>query len=168
MDLLITEGIGLKVKLFTSDKYKKKNTKNGWKRAVMTVEAAVIVPMSLTFIALLIGYCYFVHQVNWCKGAAYESVLCALQRERTADEAAQAVKERIDRRIAEAPLTTGGISTEVSSEGTVLVSWESTVLSEVFGDRFKFSGKASLVRLDAVGIKQVEHLTKSMIGNQRN
>ena len=95
-------------------------------------------------------------------------MLCALQRERTADEAAQAVKERIDRRIAEAPLTTGGISTEVSSEGTVLVSWESTVLSEVFGDRFKFSGKASLVRLDAVGIKQVEHLTKSMIGNQRN
>ena len=151
------------MKIFKTGKHKKKDLKKGWSRAVMTVEAAVIVPMSLTIIALLIGFCYFVHQINWCKGAAYEAVLCGLQREKTSDEVTAAVQERIGSRISEAPLTTGGISSDVSSSGTVLVSWKSSVLSEVFGDRFSFSGEASLVRLDPVKVKRTEHLAKSMI-----
>ena len=75
------------------------------------MEAAVIVPMIVTITALLLGYCYYVHQINWYKGAAYEAAVTGLK---YPENAAEKAKERIDFRAGELPLTVGEERAEVS------------------------------------------------------
>lgn len=132
-----------------------------WKRAVFTVEAAVIVPLSVTMIALLIGFCYYVHQSNWCMGAALESaeksVECGIE-----GKSKTAGKNRMDTRISEVPVLTGKIETTALEETKVKISYEGKILEKVFGGLFGFKGEASLIRYDPVKLKRIEFLINKM------
>lgn len=132
--------------------------KGFFKRAVFTVEAAVIVPFCVTVIALLIGFCYFTHQANWCKGAAYEAALKGVERDLTKKQGK--AKSRMDERIGEIPVNAGEIETEVSEGLRVKISWTGRILSDVFGDLFCFNGKVLVTNVDPVMIKQTEFLLK--------
>ena len=131
-----------------------------WKRGVFTVEAAVVVPLSLWMIALLIGFCFFTHQSGWCKGAAWESAIKGA--ERTTGEAGEKADKRMAERLQEIPLDTGRVETDVASGLRLRVSWSSTVLPEVFSDRFVLGGEVSFLNLDPVRLKQAEFIVRQI------
>ena len=129
------------------------NNRKKWNKGVFTVEAAVIVPMSVSIIALLIGYCYFAHQINWFKGAAYEAAAAGLKYQ---DDPAEKAKERICERTAEMPVTVGNNTTDVSSGIKLAVSFEGKVLDDVFGGLFGYRGEAALTRFEPVRVKMLQ------------
>ena len=132
------------------------------KRGSFTVEAAVIVPFTVGVIALMIGYCYFVHQINWCKGAAYEAALEGIERTKTAEEAQTKAEERMDKRLSEAPVGAGDLTGEASAGSSVEITFEGSVINDYFGDLFDYSGKATVLRVDAVNLKRLEFIVKGL------
>lgn len=131
-----------------------------WKKAVFTVEAAVIVPLAVTMIAALIGFCFYIHQCNWCEGAAYESILKSVERGVPEKERKGAAERRINARVSETPVMAGTIETDVKTGARVSVSWRGTILEEVFGTRFGYSGSASLTDFDPVTLKRAAFIIK--------
>lgn len=136
--------------------------KKQWKRAVFTVEAAVIIPLTLFIIAVLIGYCYHVHQSNWCRGAAYEAVLKGTEKGHAGKENRSAADTRMKERIEQIPISVGSIETSVSEGVRLCASWNGTVLEDVFGSRFSFGGKAAVTAFEPVKIKRLEYLMKNI------
>ena len=131
------------------------------RKAVFTVEAAVIVPSSLTMIALLIGYCYYVHQVNWCTGAAYEAAEKSVE-SRLAGKNADAGEKRMSERIAAIPLSVGGIAAEASEGAKVSIFFSGGVLSDYFEDLFQYEGSASLIRYEPAKLKRLAFLINGL------
>ena len=131
------------------------------KRAVFTVEAAVIVPLSLTMIALLIGYCYFVHQVNWCTGAACEAAQKSVERKLVGKESS-AGKKKMEERILEIPLSVGEIKTEAREGTRVTISFEGGIIQDYFGDLFGYDGSVSLNRYEPAKLKRLAFALKGM------
>ncbi len=131
-----------------------------WARAVFTVEAAVILPLALTVIALLLGFCYYTHQLNWCRGAAVEAALKGTESGAGTKDADNAAKQRMEERIREIPLDTGKVSAEVSSGVRIRVSWSAEVLPEVFGGRFAVSGDATVMKADPARLKRITYLLR--------
>ena len=81
------------------------------KRGSFTVEAAVIIPLTVLTFALLLGFAYYTHQRVWCTGAVYESLLAASQRrEGDSHTPREEADEHLSARINEAPLLAKGIS----------------------------------------------------------
>ncbi len=134
---------------------------NHWKKGVFTVEAAVIVPLAASMIALLIGYCYFAHQINWYKGAAFESAAAGLKEPANA---ASAAEEQIRHRSSESPIGFGEETADVSSGIKLSVSFEGKVLEDVFGNLFSYRGEAALTRFDPVKVKRLEFVLERMMG----
>ena len=129
--------------------------KESWRRASFTVEAAVIVPMSVIMLALLLGFDYFMHQAGWCLGSSAESALYSVQRFADSSTPEQKAQERADSRVSETPLTMGQTSETASSSTTkVTVSWEADILPSVFGSLYDMAGSVSVMRLDPVSLKQ--------------
>ena len=129
------------------------NKQNILKRGTFTVEAAVIVPMTVIMTALLIGYCYYAHQINWFKGAAYEAAEAGLK---DPDKQSEKAEARINDRTAWIPLNVGSVKTEVSSGTKLAVSFEGNVLDDVFGSLFRYRGEAALRRFDPAKVKMLE------------
>ncbi len=135
-----------------------------WAKAGFTVEAAVIVPMIVIITALLIGFCYYTHQINWCKGASYEAVIKGVERVRKEDDSQRCAQHRINERIAETPLSAGIISADAASGYRVGIQFKGGVLEEVFHGLFQFRGEASIVRFEPVKIKRTAYLIKGIAG----
>ncbi len=133
---------------------------NYWKKGVFTVEAAVIVPLAVSMIALLIGYCYFTHQINWYRGAAFESAVAGLKEPANAEARAE---ERILHRGSEIPIRFGEETADVSSGVRLSVSFEGKVLEDVFGSLFSYRGEAALTRFDPVKVKRLEFILERMM-----
>ena len=121
------------------------------------MEAAVIVPLSVTIISLLLGFCFYTHQINWYKGAAYEAAEKGIE---SGGDSCAAAQQRMDSRTEEIPMRFGSETTEVSSGLNVSVSFRGSVLEDVFGDLFGFEGEALLLKTDPVKIKRLEFLIK--------
>jgi len=117
------------------------------------VEAAVIIPVTVIMTALLIGYCYYAHQINWFKGAAYEAAETGLK---DPEKQLEKAEIRINDRTARIPLNVGSVKTGVSSDAKLAVSYEGKVLDNVFGSLFRYRGEAALRRFDPVKVKMLE------------
>ena len=138
-----------------------------WSRAVFTVEAAVIIPLSVIMLALLLGYDYYTHQSVWCKGAACEAALYSMQRFQDGSEAVTKAAERIDERFSEAPLQMGSMSPDTSGgSNSVKVSWEAQILPGMFGSLYQLSGSVSAVKNDPVSLKQLQWVTGELINEE--
>lgn len=133
---------------------------NNWKKGVFTVEAAVAVPLAVSMLASLIGYCYFAHQINWYKGAAFESADAGLKEPAKAEAEA---KEHILLRSSEIPIRFGEETADVSSGMKLAVSFEGKVLGDVFGSLFSYRGEAALTRFDPVRVKRLEFILERMM-----
>lgn len=141
---------------------RKKNFLNYIKRAVFTVEAAFIVPMTVTVTVLLMGLCYYTHQSNWCKGVSAEAVLYSLQRSNISDKAAL-INERLENRLKEAPLNTGDVLTTASEGTKYAVHYESKVLPDVFNDAFEFSNESSVVITKPLMVKRITFIASAAL-----
>ena len=135
---------------------------NNWKKASFTVEAAFIVPFSLLIIVILIGFCFYEHQINWCKGAAYEAVLYGIYEGDSDDQAAQSAAERLRERSDEAPVNVGEINTSFSHQIGIKAAYETSVLPGVFGDIYKISNEVSLIRYEPSRKKLLEYIIKDL------
>ena len=133
-----------------------------WRKASFTVEAAFIIPFSLLIILILIGFCYYEHQINWCKGAAYESVLYGIYEGGSGDRAAGAAAERLRERSAEAPLNVGEIITSSSHFIGIKAAYETSVLPGTFGDIYKISGEVSLIPYEPSRKKLLEFILNNL------
>lgn len=134
---------------------------NKWKKASFTVEAAYIVPLMLVFVAGLLGFTYFTHHRNWCRGAAYESVYYALQPDAEGKDRAGTAADRLKERIGEVPLGAWGTETDASEELlTLTAKTKSVILPELFGDLFTTETDASAAKTDAPALKKAEWILK--------
>ena len=125
------------------------------------MEAAFIIPFSLLVILILIGFCYYEHQINWCKGAAYEAVLYGIYTGDSGGQAAQAAAIRLRERADEAPLKVGEITTSSSHFIGIKAAYETSVLPGTFGDIYKISGEVSLIRYEPSRKKLLEFILKT-------
>ena len=134
---------------------------NFFKKASFTVEAAYIVPLMLVFIAGLLGFTYFTHHQNWCKGAAYESLYYALQRNTTGEAAAEIAGHRLEDRILEIPLDVSDISSEVT-EGVAGLKAEmkSGILPDYFDGLFMMEQSVQTAKIDAPALKKAGWIAK--------
>ena len=146
---------------------KERDTKvNIWKstrirRASFTVESAYIVPLLAVFITFLLGYTYFTHQQNWCKGAAYESLYYGLQRSAEGNAPEAEASARLSDRIAERPLDLSEISSDVQENAGALNAESSTqILPETFGERFAAEQNVSVRKIEPAVLKRTEWLIK--------
>ena len=135
---------------------------NNWKRASFTVEAAFIVPFTLLIILILIGFCYYEHQINWCKGAAYEAVLYGIYKGDSDNSAAQAAAARLRERSEESPVNVGEIITSASHHIGIKAAYETTILPGTFSDTFKVSGEVSLIRYEPSRKKLLEFVLNNL------
>ncbi|MBR6230500.1 MAG: pilus assembly protein [Lachnospiraceae bacterium] len=133
-----------------------------WRKASFTVEAAFIIPFSLLIILILIGFCYYEHQINWCKGAAYEAVLYGIYEGGSDGGAAQAAAERLRERADEAPLNVGEITTSSSHFIGIKAAYETSVLPGTFGDTYKITGEVSLIRFEPSRKKLLEFILNNL------
>lgn len=140
---------------------KNMTNRNPWKKGTFTIEAAVLIPVTIIIFALLIGYCFYVHQINWYTGAAYESAAAGLKEPA---DAAEKARERIELRSSEQPLGFGTENTDVSSGLKLAVSFEGTVLDEVFGSLFRYRGEGALAKIDPVKAKRLEFFLERTMG----
>ena len=131
------------------------------RKASFTVEAAFIIPFSLLVILILIGFCYYEHQINWCKGAAYEAVLYGIYTGDSGGQAAQAAAIRLRERADEAPLKVAEITTSSSHFIGIKAAYETSVLPGTFGDIYKISGEVSLIRYEPSRKKLLEFIIKT-------
>ena len=127
-----------------------------WRRAVITAEAAFIVPVAAVMIAIVIGYIYFIHQRVWCSAAAYESVFYGIQAEADKDsDLAERVDHHMSERIKDSPIVFSGIRAESDKkEGRIISSWEMTVLPETFREYFSAKGNESIKIIRASELKR--------------
>lgn len=121
----------------------------------------MLIPVTIIIFALLIGYCFYVHQINWYTGAAYESAVAGLK---DPADAAEKARERIELRSGEQPLGFGTENTDVSSGLKLAVSFEGTVLDEVFGSLFRYRGEGALAKIDPVKAKRLEFFLERTMG----
>lgn len=120
----------------------------------------MIVPLAVTVTAILIGFCFYVHQSNWCRGAAYESAVKSVERGIPKEERNEAANRRMSVRISEMPVTAGKVETTVRKSYRVSISWQGTVLESVFKDRFGYKGSASLTDFDPVSLKRIQFISR--------
>ena len=131
------------------------------KKAVLTVEASYLVPLMLTFIALLLGFIYFTHQQNWCRAAAYESLYFGLQRNAEGSGPETEAADRLAERIEEAPLTLSEISSSVTAGvGELKAETKTQILPETFGDRFRSAQKVTVRKIEPALFKRTEWIIK--------
>ncbi len=117
------------------------------KKAVMTVEAAVIVPLAAFIIAALIGYMYFEHERVYVKSSAYEAGFYALSSGRLEREEEEAANERLDDRFNNAILGFGKEYELSISSFNINVAWRYEILETLFGETFASSGDISVKRV---------------------
>ena len=131
------------------------------KKASFTIEAAYIIPLMLVFVAGLLGFTYFTHHQNWCRGAAYESVYYALQRNTGEETPEELAGQRLSDRILEIPLDVSEISSETREEAAVLrAETRTNILPELFGDLFVSEQSAGAAKIDAPLLKRTEWMLK--------
>lgn len=127
------------------------------KRAVFTVEAAVIVPLCAFIIAALIGYAYFEHEGVWSKAAAYESMFYAIQNIPDSSED-ERIQERLEKRYDESVMGFAESHTSIANEKySVEVKWEYGILTDVFNGLFDIENSADIKKVDPVTIKRLAH-----------
>ena len=131
---------------------------NRIKRGSFTVEAAVIIPLTVLSFALLLGFAYYTHQRVWCTGVVYESLLAASQRrEGDSHTPREEADEHLSARINEAPLLAKGISG--STDGSMFrlsAKCSIRILEDFFGDLFETEVSGSVTRADPAAVKRLE------------
>ena len=129
------------------------------KKGSFTVEAAYVIPLSVTILAALIGYAYFMHQRVWCTGALYESMLYASGKRAPAESMADTARSHLGERISESPLATGAISGEIE-DNTFEMSGKCSfgILEDVFGSLFYSEVTEKTIKTDPVLVKRLEWL----------
>ncbi len=125
------------------------------RKGSFTVEAAAILPLLAAFIALLLGFIYFTHQQNWCRGAAFESIYYALQRNPGEKKIAGLADMRLKERIAEAPMSFTDMQGSTSENAfRITAEIKTEILPDVFGDRFSFERQCSAKVIDPCSLKR--------------
>ena len=137
-----------------------------WKKASFTVEASFLVPVGLTITILLLGFCFYTHQINWCKGVSYEALSLGTARIRGDSDKAAVMQERLDSRIKEIPVRTGEVNAQAVSGYRMSVQVNGSVLPDVFQGLFDFRTEASVTRFEPVRLKQAAHLLKQFTGDE--
>lgn len=132
------------------------------KKGSFTIEAAIIVPISLTMIAVLLGFCYLTHQMNWYKGAACESIVYSLQKNQNDDVVKKLLDEHMDKRNREIPLQMGDIKLKTEVGTKVMVSFEGSIIPEYFNGLMKFNHDESLMIIDPVLVKRTEFIVRGL------
>ncbi len=131
------------------------------KKASFSVEAAYIVPLMLVFIASLLGFTYFIHQVNWSKGAAYESLYYGMQKSTQKTDPEETAAERLADRVSERTLDISEIDARVESGAAEIKAvMKTTVLPEVFGPDFVMEQDSSALKTDPTAVKKAEWIIK--------
>lgn len=115
------------------------------RRASITVEAVLVVPLVLMVIFLLLSLTFYVHARSWYTFAAYESTMLAASEGRLSVEKGEAAaKSRMEWWSTRIPLPAERVTThtackekeiQIKVEGNILPvwsrnSWEYSVLSE--------------------------------------
>lgn len=127
------------------------------KKGSFTVEAAFIIPLIVTVLAVLIGYAYFTHQRVWCTGAVYESMLYASGKRNSTEETSDTAAAHLTERINEAPLAAGTVTGSIG-DNTFEISGKCSfsILEEVFGSLFISEVSGKMIKTDPVLIKRLE------------
>lgn len=144
-----------------AERRKERKIPGSLKRAVFTVEAAVIIPLCVTITAALIGYCFYTHQINWWKGAAYESALKYTERGLTAGSREEAGKKRLKERLDAMPVRTGDAAADFRTGTKTTVTIKGEVLPDVFGSLFQYGTTAALMDFDPAAVKRLTFLVSS-------
>lgn len=115
------------------------------RKASITVEAVLVVPLVLMVIFLLLSLTFFVHARSWYTFAAYESTMLAASEGRLSVEKGEAAAQsRMEWWISQIPLPAESVTVQtvcrekeiqIKAEGNILPiwsrnAWEYSVLSE--------------------------------------
>ena len=123
--------------------------------AVLTAEAAFIIPVCVTVIVLLLGFNCFIFQKVTCEAMACESVLYGVSRPSYGDGTAEGqARERLDRLLSERVMYTG--TAEGSAKASLFdltVSYKSEVMPALFGTMFRVEGEAAAANLSPAQVK---------------
>ena len=126
------------------------------KRAVFTVEAAVILPITALILTALIGYIYFAHENVWCEAAVYEAGLDGTQHTEKQISEVELTEQRLSERHKDRILGFANEDYDVSSENDNLkINWKYGILSELFGDMFTIKKEVIIKKIDPVQTKRL-------------
>lgn len=115
------------------------------RKASITVEAVLVVPLTLLVIFLLLSLTFFIHARSWYTFAAYESTMLAGSEGRLAPEKGEAAAAgRMEQWVSQIPLPAEPVTVstvceekkiQVRVEGSILPvfgrnAWKYTILSE--------------------------------------
>ena len=141
---------------------------NSLKKASFTVEAAVIVPIVATMIALLLGFIFFLYENSISTALCYEAEFYAAQI--TVNDSEDAGQERLLRRIEEkkneSTLGFGQYSYAASAGSSVYtVSVTGEILPAVFQGLFKRNKNISISHMEPVSVKRLMWAGEKLIGD---
>lgn len=114
------------------------------RKASITVEAVLVVPLVLMVIFLLLSLTFFVHARSWYTFAAYESTMLAASEGLSVEKGEAAAQSRMEWWISQIPLPAEPVTVQtvcrekeiqIKAEGNILPiwsrnAWEYSVLSE--------------------------------------
>ena len=119
------------------------------KKASLTAEAAMVLPLVLISVIVVLSVCFFVHNRAWLTAAACESALCGSMEGEKGEEAAEAAAASRGETLVSEPLIGAGypeMSVSVSNE--IVVEYQLSV--RAYGTGYLLSsspvGKAFLLK----------------------
>lgn len=137
----------------------RKNILISLNKASFTVEAAVLVPLASTIIAILIGYTYFLMEGVCTYGAMYEAAFYSEQLSYSDNDTEKRLEERLNTRSSEMPI--GGFEyAKEAGESKISIDATGAILKNIFGELFTYNRTISIKRLKPTEIKRAQWLVK--------
>ncbi len=131
-------------------------------KASFTVEAAVLVPIVSTIIAMLIGYAYFFMESICACGAMYEAAFYSEQLAYDDNDEEKRLEERLNIRSRE--MLIGSLEYETDlSENRISIDASGAVLKDIFGERFTYKRSISIKRFKPTTVKRAQWLGKYLM-----
>lgn len=128
-------------------------------KASFTVEAAVLVLIAATIIAVIIGYAYFLMERTCTYGAMYEAAFYSEQLSYIDNDEEKRLEERLNTRSREMLIGCFEYAADLN-ENRISIDASGAILKNVFKERFMYNRSVRIKRLKPTSVKRVQWLAK--------